>query len=89
MTTRTTISLPDDLMEAIDAIVGPRGRSGFLARAARNEVKRERLRLALERARGAMVGQPGWQPGDDILARVRELRAQDRDLSASEGERPR
>ena len=59
MTTRTTISLPDDLMSGIDALVGPRGRSGFFARAARNELKRERLRRALDAARGAMAGAPG------------------------------
>lgn len=85
MTIRTTITLPDDLMADIDRIVGPRGRSAFLARAARNEVKRERLRLALEQGRGAMLGRPGWHSGDEILARVRALRADDRDVPPGEG----
>jgi len=79
MTTRTTISLPDDLMSGIDALVGPRGRSGFLARAARNELKRERLRQALDAARGAMTGTPGQRSGDEILQFVDRLRSDDRD----------
>ncbi|MCI0582162.1 MAG: hypothetical protein L0227_04565 [Chloroflexi bacterium] len=79
MTTRTTISLPDSLMSDIDRLVGPRGRSSFLARAARNELKRERLRAALADARGVMVGTPGWRSGDEIVRFVDGLRAEDRD----------
>ena len=79
MTTRTTISLPDRLISDIDRLVGPRGRSGFLARAAQNELKRERLRAALDAARGALVGMPGWRSGDGIIRFVDELRSDDRD----------
>jgi hypothetical protein len=79
MTTRTTITLPDALVSDIDALVGPRGRSSFLARAAQNELKRERLRTALEAARGAMVGTPGWRSGDEIIEFVDRRRADDRD----------
>ena len=87
MTARTTISLPEPLMAEIDRLVGPRGRSGFLARAARNELKRERLRAALDRGRGAMAGAPGWRTGDEIIGFVDERRADDRDPWA-ESERP-
>ncbi len=79
MTTRTTITLPDTLMSDIDALVGPRGRSGFLVRAARNELKRERLRRALDEARGAMVGTPGWRSGEEIIEFVDARRSDDRD----------
>lgn len=79
MTTRTTISLPDDLVSDIDQLVGPRGRSGFIARAAEHELKRERLRLALDAARGAMVGTPGWRSDDDVIRFVDRLRSDDRD----------
>ena len=84
MTTRTTISLPDDLVSDIDRLVGPRGRSGFLARAAQHELKRERLRLALDAARGAMVGTPGWRSDDDVIQFVDRLRSNDRDPWADE-----
>lgn len=83
MVMRTTISLPDALMSEIDGLVGPRGRSGFLARAARNELKRERLRAALDAARGALVGTPEWRSGDEIIRAVDVLRAGDRDPWAS------
>ena len=86
MTTRTTITLPDALMSDIDELVGPRGRSGFLARAARNELKRERLRVALDEARGAMVGTPGWRSADEIIQFVDGLRSEDRDPSANQGD---
>jgi hypothetical protein len=82
MTTRTTITLPDRLMSDIDELVGPRGRSGFLARAARNELKRERLGRALDAARGAMAGTPGWRSPDEIIQFVDGLRSDDRDLWA-------
>ncbi len=84
MTTRTTITLPDALMSDIDRLVGPRGRSGFLARAARNELKREQLRRALDTARGAMVGSRGWRTDDDVIQFVDRLRSDDRDPWADE-----
>lgn len=84
MTTRTTISLPDSLMAEIDRLVGPRGRSGFLARAAQNELKRERLRTALDAARGALVGTSEWRSGDEIIRFVDELRSDDRDSWTSQ-----
>ncbi len=84
MTTRTTISLPGTLMTEIDRLVGPRGRSRFIARAARNELRRERLRAALDAARSALVGTPEWRSGDEILRFVDGLRADDRDPWAAD-----
>jgi hypothetical protein len=52
-TKRTHIVIPAGLVAAVDALVGKRGRSGFLAQAARREVRRLRTLKALERARGA------------------------------------
>jgi hypothetical protein len=62
----------------IDALVASSGRSAFLARATRNESKRERLRQALDVARRAMVGTPGWRSGDEIIEFVDGLRSEDR-----------
>jgi Arc/MetJ-type ribon-helix-helix transcriptional regulator len=42
-TTRTHVVLPDDLLKRIDALVGKRGRSSFLAEIADKEVKRRNL----------------------------------------------
>ncbi len=70
-------------MSDIDQLVGPRGRSSFLARAARNELKRERLRLALDAGRGALVGTPGRRSADEIIQFVDRLRSDDRDPRAA------
>lgn len=79
MAVRTTITLPEALMEEIDRTVGPRGRSGFIAQAARNELKRARLARALDEARGALVGTDAWRTGDEIIEFVDRLRSDDRD----------
>jgi hypothetical protein len=76
---KVRITIPDTLLSEIDALVGPRGRTGFLERAVRKEVKRERLRLSLVAARGAMAGTPGWRSPDEIIQFVDELRSDDRD----------
>jgi hypothetical protein len=73
-------------MSDIDALVGPRGRSSFLVRAARNELKREALRKALDTARGALVGTPGWRSPDEIIQFVDGLRSEDRDPWANHGD---
>jgi len=40
---RAHIVLPEDLVEEIDSLVGPRGRSAFLVETARNELRRHKL----------------------------------------------
>lgn len=90
MAVRTTITLPEALMEEIDRTVGSRGRSRFLARAARNELKRAKLERALDDARGALVGTDSWRSGDEIIAFVDRLRSDDRDPlePSAPGDRP-
>jgi metal-responsive CopG/Arc/MetJ family transcriptional regulator len=51
-TKRTHIVIPEELAGEIDTLVGERGRSSFLAQAARRELKRLRMLKALERADG-------------------------------------
>ncbi len=55
---RAHIVLPDDLIQEIDSVVGPRGRSAFLVETARTELRRRRL---LSFLRG---DQPAWQDRD-------------------------
>ncbi len=71
---RTTITLPDDVLEQIDAIVGSRGRSAFIAQAAADRVKRERLRRALDETRGALVGKPVDDSGGELPRGARATR---------------
>jgi hypothetical protein len=58
MSQRAHIFLPEDLLRDIDALVGPRGRSAFLAETARNEVRRQKLLRFLEGK------QPSWRDAD-------------------------
>jgi len=44
---------PEDLLQAIDKLVGKRGRSKFVVEATRKELKRMQLQKALEKAAGA------------------------------------
>ena len=53
-TRRAHVILPDDLLQEIDALVGPRGRSAFLLETARSEVQRQKLLRFLE------SGKPAW-----------------------------
>lgn len=80
---KVTITVPASLLSEVDALVGPRGRSAFFEQAARVELKRERLRKALQVARGAMAGTPGWRSSDEIIQFVDGLRSDDRDPWAS------
>jgi hypothetical protein len=52
---RTHIILPQELIEEIDAVVGPRGRSAFMVEAARAELRRRRLLTFLH------DDQPTWR----------------------------
>jgi len=58
MQQRTHIIIPAELVTEIDALVGKRGRSLFLAEAARKELNQLRLKQALDKAIGV------WQDKD-------------------------
>lgn len=81
---RTHVVLPAHLIDEIDALVGKRKRSRFLAEAAEAELGRRRQLRALEAAKGA------WRAADHpelrrgTAAWVRKLRREsDRRLPAS------
>jgi len=57
-TVRAHIVLPSRLVEEIDALVGPRGRSAFLVETAEKELRRRRLLKFLENE------QPAWKEED-------------------------
>jgi metal-responsive CopG/Arc/MetJ family transcriptional regulator len=52
MSKRTHIVIPDQLAQDIDAVVGKRGRSGFLIAAAMHELSRLRQLQAIEQVAG-------------------------------------
>lgn len=79
----TNLTLPRDLVAEVDAVAGERGRSRFIEEATRAALRRERLRLAIERTAGAWAGRPNlppeWATDEGVVAWVRALRAEETD----------
>ena len=75
----TNLSLPDDLVAAVDAVAGRRNRSAFVEGAIRQRLKRERLREAMGRAAGAWsdADYPEFGTTERVVQWVRERRAED------------
>ena len=71
---RTNVTLPADLLEQIDAVAGPRGRSRYITETLADRVRRDRQRMAFEATAGIMVGRPGWMSPDETIAFVNALR---------------
>jgi hypothetical protein len=71
---RTTVTVPAELMEQVDELAGPRGRSAFVTEAIEARVKRERLRAALDRVHGIYVGTPFEMDDEQAYRWVREQR---------------
>ena len=69
--TRTHVILPEDVVAAIDELVGQRGRSSFLADAAREAIKRRRLKtfLASDEAAWKAKGHPELADGAEAFVR--------------------
>ena len=80
-TTRVHIVLPDDVLEGVDKLVGPRGRSQFVAEATEELLQRKRLMKALEDLKDAPkdFGPPEWDTPEGTSAWVRSLREESDD----------
>jgi predicted transcriptional regulator len=72
----TNLSLPADLVAEVDAIAGRRNRSAFVEQAIRARLKRERLRLAMDRARGTISVEeyPEFATSEGVVEWVRDRR---------------
>lgn len=73
------LSLPEDLVMALDEVAGPRKRSAFAEQALRRAIKREQFRIAGERYAGSLRAEdyPHWRTSEDVVAWVREMRAEE------------
>jgi hypothetical protein len=72
--TRTHVILPDDIVAAIDELVGQRGRSSFLADAAREAIKRRRLKSFLASSEAAWKSKDHPELAQGASAFVRGMR---------------
>src|SRR2546425_10810451 len=76
-TRRTHVLLPEDLIQEIDELVGPRGRSAFLVDTARNEVRRQRLLQFLQNKEAVWKDEDHPELAEGAAAWVRRARAED------------
>ena len=76
---RTHILISEPLVEAIDRLVGRRGRSTFFAEAAERELARRILAETASEAAGALAEHdiPGWDTPEMAADWVRALRRED------------
>lgn len=83
MTVRVPINLtlPPDLVAEIDTVAGPRSRSRFVEDAVRAALRRERLRVAVERSAGVLSAEdyPHWATPEKVVEWVRAGRAEETD----------
>ena len=75
------MSLPEDLVIALDEVAGPRNRSAFAEAALLRAIKREKWRLAIERTAGSLRTEdyPHWRTSEDVVEWVRMMRAEETD----------
>jgi hypothetical protein len=85
---RAHIVLPQDLIEEIDLVVGPRGRSAFLVETARAELHRRRLLSFLRNEQPAWKEQNHPEFGRGTASWVKKLRLQN-EGRATDGKRKR
>jgi metal-responsive CopG/Arc/MetJ family transcriptional regulator len=73
---RAHVILPEDLVEAVDQLVGQRRRSEFVADALREKVRKERQTLALQKSAGILdlADYPQWSTPEKVSAWVRAQR---------------
>lgn len=73
---RVHVVMPEELIEAVDALVGRRRRSQFIAETVAAELRRRRLGAALAEMDGALADFdiPGWETPEAAVAWVRALR---------------
>lgn len=78
---RTHVVMADEVLEAIDGVVGERGRSRFIEEAAREKLARAELETALRSTKGIAEGKryPHWRDRSASAAWVREGRRTERD----------
>ena len=80
-TMRTHIIVPKELVDSVDALVGPRGRSKFFTEAVEEKLARTRLIEAAKKAVGSLKDTdiPGWETSKSAAEWVRASRKTDED----------
>ena len=84
MNVRTNLLLPEELVAAVDAIAGPRGRSRYVAAALEARVRRDRWYAAAKATAGAWKDHPLFPTDQSVIDFIREGRESRHDPWADE-----
>lgn len=76
MSVRTNLLLPEDVVEALDRVAGPRGRSRYVADAVRERVRRDERQALLGQIVGAWRNHPLFPTSEAVVEWVRAGRAE-------------
>jgi metal-responsive CopG/Arc/MetJ family transcriptional regulator len=76
---RTNLTLPEALLDEVDELAGPRGRSRYVAEAVAQRVRRDRLLRAIDDSAGILRGTPHAMTRDQVTAWIDELRSEESD----------
>lgn len=86
---RAHVVIPAELLNDVDALVGPRRRSEFFAAAVREKLERERLRRVAHQLAGSLKDSdtPGWETPEATSVWVRNVRVEsDRERHSDQAE---
>ena len=76
MSVRTNLLLPEDLVEQLDRVAGPRGRSRYVADAVRERLRRDERMAAIKAAAGIWRDHPLFPTDESVVEWVRAGRAE-------------
>ena len=79
MKVRTNLLLPKELVEEVDAVAGPRGRSRYIAAAVEKQLRRDQWYAAAKATAGAWKDHPLFPTDESVVEWVREGRRDRRD----------
>jgi hypothetical protein len=79
MSVRTNLLLPEDVIEGLDRVAGPRGRSRYVAEAVRERLRRDERMAAIRAAAGIWRDHPEFPTDASVVEWVRRLRREETD----------
>jgi hypothetical protein len=79
MGVRTNLLLPEDVIEGLDRVAGPRGRSRYVAEAVRERIRRDERWAAIRAAAGIWRDHPEFPTDESVVEWVRRLRRDETD----------
>jgi predicted transcriptional regulator len=77
MAVRTNLVLPEDVVEALDRVAGPRGRSRYVTQAVRERIRRDEREAAMREAAGSWRDHPDFPTSEAVVEWVRRLRREE------------